>query len=93
MKVVWTPQARQDRSDIWGWIARDNPQAASRLDGLFSKAVERLAKYPKLGRPGQVAGTREWIPHASYRLVYELEGETLWVLTIVHTARQWPPKR
>ena len=34
---------------------------------------------------------RELIPHESYRLVYEIERETVWVLALVHTARQWPP--
>jgi len=33
------------------------------------------------------------IPHESYRLVYEIEGETVWVLALVHTARLWPPVR
>ncbi len=43
------------------------------------------------GRAGKISGTRELVPHESYRLVYEIEGETVWVLALVHTARQWPP--
>lgn len=45
------------------------------------------------GRAGKIAGTRELIPHESYRLVYEVEGEIIWVLALVHTARMWPPIR
>ena len=90
MKVVWTSEAEQDRDDIWLHIAADNIQAAARLDALFSDATARLADHPKLGRPGTIAGTRELIPHESYRLVYEIRGETVWILTIVHTARKWP---
>ena len=93
MKVVWTPEALQDRSDIWDHIATDNPRAAANLDALFSEAAARLADHPKLGRPGKIAGTRELIPHENYRLVYELVGETAWVLTLIHTSRQWPPFR
>ncbi len=93
MKVVWTPEARQDRADVWDYIAAENPHAAARLDELFSTAVARLAKHPKLGRPGKIAGTRELIPHESYRLVYEIHGDIVWVLALVHTARQWPPVR
>ena len=93
MKVVWTPEAEQDRDDIWLHIAADNIRAAARLDELFSDAAARLADHPKLGRPGKIPGTRELIPHESYRLVYELDGETVWVLTLVHTARQWPTAR
>lgn len=60
------------------------------MDDLFSAAAARLADHPQLGRPGQISGTRELIPHESYRLVYEIEGEAVWVLALVHTARLWP---
>ena len=92
MRVIWTPEAEQDRADVWGYIATDNPHAAARMDELFSEAVARLAEHPKLGTPGKIPGTRELIPHDSYRLVYEIERETtVWVLALVHTAMQWPP--
>ncbi|MEJ2117615.1 MAG: type II toxin-antitoxin system RelE/ParE family toxin [Alphaproteobacteria bacterium] len=91
MKVIWTPEARQDRADIWDYIAPENPQAAARMDELFSNAAARLGRYPKLGRSGKIAGTREFIPHESYRLVYEIHDDTVWVLALVHTAKQWPP--
>ncbi|AXD16987.1 hypothetical protein IB695_04809 [Escherichia coli] len=42
---------------------------------------------------GKIPGTRELIPHESYRLVYQIDGETVWILTLVHTARLWPPVR
>ncbi|CAG1004591.1 Toxin RelE2 [Methylophilaceae bacterium] len=93
MSVIWTPEAEQDRADVWDYIAADNPQAAARMDELFSDAADRLAKHPKLGKPGKISGTRELIPHESYRLVYEIEQKTVWVLTLVHTSRQWPPVR
>lgn len=28
----------------------------------------------------------------NYRLVYELEGATAWILTLVHTSHLWPPE-
>lgn len=46
-----------------------------------------------MGRPGQIPGTRELIPHESYRLVYEVLADTVWILALVHTARPWPPTR
>lgn len=71
MKVICTPEAEQDRNDIWQYIAVDNPRAAIKMDELFSEAAARLADLPKLGRSGQIPGTRELIPHENYRLVYE----------------------
>lgn len=62
MKVVWTPEALQDRLDIWDYIAADNRRAAIKIDTLFSNAAAKLAVHPDLGRPGLVSGTRELIP-------------------------------
>ena len=47
------------------------------MDELFSDAATQLADFPELGRPGKVAGARELIPHENYRLVYEIEGDTV----------------
>lgn len=91
MKVVWTPEALQDRIEIWDYIATDNPPAAVRMDELFSDCASRLVEHPKLGRPGKVPGTRELVAHEHYRLVYEIVSDTVWILTLVHTARRWPP--
>ena len=91
MRVVWTPEAERDRAAIWDHIAADDPRAARRMDRRFGEAADRLATHPRLGRTGKVPGTRELLPHESYRLVYEIAGETVWILAIVHTARQWPP--
>ncbi|HFK9589046.1 TPA: type II toxin-antitoxin system RelE/ParE family toxin [Pseudomonas aeruginosa] len=66
---------------------------AVRMDEIFSDAAARLIQHPMLGKPGKIPGTRELIPHESYRLVYQVDGETVWILTLVHTARLWPPVR
>ena len=60
-------------------------------DPAQATAAARLADHPEIGRTGRILGTREVIPHKSYCLVYEIEQETVWVLALVHTARQWPP--
>ena len=90
MRVVWTPEAEQDRDDVWEYIAADSVSAAARMDQLFSDAAAQLADFPESGRPGKVTGTRELIPHENYRLVYEIDGDTVWMLALVHTARLWP---
>jgi toxin ParE1/3/4 len=90
VNVAWTRKAEQDRIRIWDIIAADNPRAATRMDQLFGEAAASLCEFPLRGRNGRVAGTRELIPHESYRLVYEIDGQTVWVLALVHTSRQWP---
>lgn len=93
MRICWTPEARQDRAEIWDYIFERNPSAAARIDGLIGDAVNQLVDFPMLGHEGDIVGTRELTPHDSYRLVYEVAGDTVWILTIIHTKRQWPPLR
>jgi toxin ParE1/3/4 len=93
MKVCWAAAAEQDRADIVDYISHDNPLAAIRMDELFVEAAARLAEYPHIGKTGLIPGTRELIPHESYRLVYEVQDSTVWILALVHTAKIWPPRR
>jgi toxin ParE1/3/4 len=90
VKVRWSPEAEQDRHNIWEYIAADNPRAAAKIDELFDDTAGMLADFPLAGHIGRASGTRELIPHESYRLVYEVDGDTVWILALVHTARQWP---
>ena len=91
MKVLWSLEALQDRQAIWNYLFQESPKAAVHVDGLFDDAARRLEIFPESGRLGLISGTRELIPHESYRLVYEIQAETVWILALVHTSRQWPP--
>lgn len=91
MKLIWTRPAAADRRDIRAYIARDNPAAALALDELFSEKAGHLPDHPGLGRPGRIAGTRELVVHRNYILIYDLAGDSVRVLRVLHAARQWPP--
>ncbi len=93
MELFWTPEATQDRDEIYDYIEADNPAAALALDELFAEKAGRLVDHPGLGRPGRVAGTRELVAHQNYILVYDVAGELVRVLRVLHAARQWPPGR
>ncbi len=93
MRVLWTREAQQDRLEIWEYLCAESPAAAVKMDELFSRAAVRLSKLPKVGRVGTVPGTRELVLHKSYRLVYEIEAQCIWILALVHTAKQWPSVR
>jgi len=93
MKVEWSSQALRDKDDIFLYIAPHDVDAAFRMDALFDEAAARLAELPYLGHTGAIPGTREILAHRSYRLVYEVRGNTVLIVTVVHTARHWPPIR
>ena len=91
MKLFWTPEALRDRDAIYDYIEADNPRAALALDELFSEKTQRLIDHSALGHPGRVAGTRELIVHQNYIIIYDVTGELVRVLRVLHAARQWPP--
>ena len=91
MKLVWTRPAREDRKAIREYIAVDNPSAALDLDELLSEKTARLLDHPGLGRPGRLQGTRELVAHRNYILIYDVAGDLVRVLRVLHAARQWPP--
>ncbi|MFZ4538902.1 type II toxin-antitoxin system RelE/ParE family toxin [Propionivibrio sp.] len=93
MKLVWTRPAREDRKVIREYIAADNPSAALDLDELLSEKAARLVDHPGLGRPGRLQGTRELVAHRNYILIYDVAGDLVRVLRVLHAARQWPPVR
>ena len=91
--LYWTTEAIQDRHDIYDHIEADNPSAALELDELFAEKASRLLEHPGLGRPGRVRGTRELVMLPNYVLVYDVAGDKVRVLRVLHAARQWPPPR
>lgn len=93
MELHWTLEAVQDREAIYDYIEADNPSAALALDELFSEQVARLLDHPGIGSRGRVVGTRELVAHPNYILVYDVVGDLIRVLRVLHAARQWPPQK
>ena len=88
IELFWTPEAMQDRDEIYDYIEADNPVAALALDELFAEKAGRLVDHPGLGRPGRVTGTRELMAHQNYNFVYDVADD---LVRVLHVARQWPP--
>lgn len=63
MRIIWTPEANQDRLDVQERIAIDNPRTAARMDQLFIDAVAKLAVFPNMA-----SQARFQAPANSYRM-------------------------
>ncbi len=93
MKLKWTRRALPQIVEAQDHIAQENPLAARHVAERIAQAVRLLLEQPRLGRPGRVAGTREWIiGHTPYFLVYAITADEVRILRLLHGKQQWPPK-
>lgn len=91
--VVWSPRAIGHLADLRAYITRENPDAARRVAMTLLAAVERLAEWPNLGRPGRMAGTRELVvPGTRYVIPYRLRGNRLEIIAVFHGRQRWPKR-
>jgi toxin ParE1/3/4 len=87
--VRWTQRARDDLRDIHDFIARDSPRAAEALVERLLTATERLAAFPESGRvvpEFPALGYREIIV-SSYRVLYRLADNIVWITAVFHGRR------
>ena len=88
--VRWSDAALADFGDQIDYIAAHNPKAARRVAGAIDELAMALGDMPT-GCPGRVTGTYEkLVVGLPYILAYAVLGETLVILRVVHTSRDWP---
>ena len=91
MEIIWRRSAVNDLDAIREFIAEDNTVPAPRVAAAIEAAVDPLADHPELGRAGRVEGTRELVVAAlPYIVAYRVREETVRILAVIHTSRQWP---
>lgn len=91
MRIRFTPRSRDDLVEIHDYIAAENPAAARRVIGTIRDQIRILVDHPLLGRRGQLPDTRELvISRYPYLVAYRVNGETIEIVTIWHTARDLP---
>ncbi len=91
MTIVWSPTAVEDLNHLRAYIEQQNPRAAAKVAEAILHHVAGLIDFPGQGRPGRVSHTRELIiPGTPFLVVYSVVGETVQIVTVLHTARKWP---
>ena len=93
-KVIWSPTALEDVDSIAEYIERDSIDQASLFVIRLIGATDRLQNFPLSGRIIPEIGNpscREII-YGSYRIMYRLYENAVWITGIVHGSRDWHPK-
>ena len=65
------------------------PLALCWIDSIKPQGSLKIS--PMLAPEGRVEGTREFVVHKHYILVYEIINETVIILAVLHTSKQYPP--
>ena len=90
MRLVITPRAFDDLAAAAGYVARDNPAAAGRLDDRVFELIDLLAEG---GLDGPLTTLRSGVEVRSWpvrplRIFYRREADELYVLRIYHQSRR-----
>jgi toxin ParE1/3/4 len=93
-KVIWAPSALEDINSIAAYIARDSVDQAALFVVRLVEATDRLQEFPLSGRVIPEIGNQSCreIIYGSYRIMYRLDDDEVWITGVVHGARNWYPK-
>jgi toxin ParE1/3/4 len=94
MKVRYRRRARLDIENIYQYIEKRNPRAATEVIARIRYAADRLGWLPHLGHVGRSPGTYEWVVVGlPYIIVYEIDeaASEVAIIAIFHGAQNRDP--
>jgi toxin ParE1/3/4 len=88
LKLIISPRALEDLSDIWSYIALDNIDAADNFTGKIYELCKSLSVRPGMGRARDelLPGMRS-LPFKGYIIFHIADGRTLKIIRVLHGAR------
>jgi toxin ParE1/3/4 len=90
-KVIWAPSALDDVESIAEYIARDSVEMASLFVSRLFDATDRLHEFPFSGRIIPEINNPDYreVIYGTYRIMYRIEKNEVWVTGVIHGARDW----
>jgi plasmid stabilization system protein ParE len=92
LKVRWTREAENQLQGIYDYIARDSREYALQTVGRLIRRSKQIAEFPYSGRMVpelEAPEIREFIV-GSYRLIYTVRPEAVFVVALFHGAQEPP---
>jgi plasmid stabilization system protein ParE len=92
LRIVRTPQAKEDVLDIWAYVAKDSVRNADALVERFEIVFQALSTSPDIGvtRSDLLEGLRSF-PEGLFVIFYRHVGGTLDIVRVVAAARRITP--
>lgn len=91
-EIIWSELGITSFEGIISYIALDSPYYASNFAKKILKSIEKISFFPKLGRIVPECNNeniRELI-YQNYRIVYNLDVNSLTIVYIGHSSKQLP---
>ncbi len=87
--LIWTAGTLDDVDEIAAFIAKDAPVQARRVVDLIHHTAGKLQDLPYLGQrvPELALEEIRELSVFRYRLIYQLLGDTAYIVAILHGAR------
>ena len=89
----WSQRARADLKAIHDYIAKDSPLSAKAVVREMLQRASTLPATPRIGRTVPELNdpyVRE-VPMHSWRVIHQLRGEDIFIVTLVHRRRAPSP--
>lgn len=90
--LVYTQRSLNDLAEIVGYIARDDPEAASRFGNSLLDYLDLLGRYPRIGRTIRERSHVRKLVHSPIVIYYRVVAErrTVELLHLRHGSRADP---
>ncbi len=87
--ITWSDESLSDIESIAEFISRDSIHHAQRVIDEIIHIVETLQSQPKMGRVVPELKQEQIREHFiySYRIIYEIKDEQLYILAVIHGRR------
>lgn len=84
--VIWSEIAKTDLHAIYDYIANDSRHYAKKVAQDIREKTDILSGLPNMGRvvPEMEDKNIREVSLYSYRIIYEVKNEQVYILTIVH---------
>jgi toxin ParE1/3/4 len=91
LPVVLDQAAESDLTEIWLYVARDNPQAADRVLDFLQQRMQTIAQFPLIGEAcPEIEPRLRFYPAGSYVIFYRPTASEIQVARVLHGARDVP---
>jgi toxin ParE1/3/4 len=89
--ILWSRPARDDLKAIHDYIARDSKHYARRVVRDIRNKTTTLSDFPQRGKMIPEIGEENLreISHYSYRILYEIIADTIYVHAVIHMRRNF----